>query len=378
MKKVCVVTWFKSPNYGTKLQAAALCCCLEQMGCDVTIMDKFMVWPYFLLHPGILLNRVAVRLHEKERNQFFRPNDYPVSTERKERLDAFVRDVFHPVSIDSEKKWRQIRQENTTFIVGSDILWQPANGWPGKFFLDFVYPTKLECFSYATSAGTKHFPRKNVYFYRKYLGRFEAVSVRERRTANYLSKVTGKDVKTVIDPTLLHGTDFWDKYAARAVFSQEPPKPGSYLLCYFVMNDHRYWEYVAKMAEKTGLEVYVIPMHTEDEALPYRFLQNGTPYEFICLISHAAMVCTDSFHAGVFSFLYHRELYILRRARRDEDDKFDDFTRRYDLTDRIIQDETGFERKTDHDFRRGDRRLEEDRRKARCFIADALHMKNVI
>lgn len=37
------------------------------------------------------------------------------------------------------------------------------------------------------------------------------------------------------------------------------------------------------------------------------------PLEFIWLINNATYVCTDSFHASVFSIIFHTELYIFNR-----------------------------------------------------------------
>ena len=78
--------------------------------------------------------------------------------------------------------------------------------------------------------------------YKRLMSGFKAISTREQNSANYFSKLLGRSVTKVIDPTLLHDRDFWDKYADKAQLSVNIKK--KYILCYFVMGEQRYWDYV--------------------------------------------------------------------------------------------------------------------------------------
>ena len=60
-------------------------------------------------------------------------------------------------------------------------------------------------------------------------------------------------------------------------------------------------------ADELGCEL----VELMDKNSPY---YNNGPSEFLYLIKHAAMVCTDSFHGSVFSFLYERPFVIFDRA----------------------------------------------------------------
>ena len=138
------------------------------------------------------------------------------------------------------------------------------------------------------------------------------------------------------------------------------------------MPDPRYWNYIRLAAEKTGLQVIVLPMHDLDEQQPYEIVRDGTPCEFVRLVRDAAFVCTDSFHACVFSTIYHKEFYLLRRARKAEDDKYDDFLNRYALTDRVVTDEGRFTRNERISFETADRQMAEDRERSLAFLDRAL------
>lgn len=373
MRKICVVTWYSSSNYGTQLQAASLCKYLEGKGMDVYILHKFKVKKYMFKHPRMLISRIKMKLHTKEKDKFFHPVSYEVIPEQHKNINRYVKDNFKPIDINSAEQWNNIIKEKWTFITGSDIIWQPALGSPNKMFLDFAMYEDLPRIAYASSTGAKTLPEKYYKDYKRLLSGFRAISTREQNSASFFSELLGRKVYKVIDPTLLHDKEFWDTFAAKAKIESVPK--GKYILCYFVMNDPRYWEYMKMVKEKcSDHTIIVLPMHHEDEAQGYFTFTTGTAYEFIRLISEADYIVTDSFHAGVFSFIYDKEFYILKRARSDEDEKFNDFVDRYGLRNRIITDESKFERIEEHDYSEGKLQLQKDREFAYDFLKNALDL----
>lgn len=371
MQKICVVTWYNTDNYGTQLQSAALCKYLEKCGMDVYVLKAFKYLPHILKHPQLLLTRIAVRLNEKNRKKFFHPVQYEISSERKAHIAEYVKDNFNPLVIRTADDWKKIVDDKMIFISGSDIIWQPAMGRPGRMFLDFAAYDGLTRVSYASSTGAKKLPEKYYSQYKRVLKGFKAISTREQNSADFFTELLGRPVTKVIDPTLLHDRDFWDTFAAKARIESAPK--GKYILCYFVMNDPRYWEYMKMVREQyPDHNIIVLPMHHEDETKGYFAFNTGTAYEFIRLISEAAFIVTDSFHAGVFSFIYDKEFYILKRARSDEDEKFNDLVDRYGLRNRIITDESKFERLEEHDYSEGKQQLQQDREFAYEFLKNAL------
>ncbi len=372
---ILVVTGYGGPNYGTNLQSAALCKYFASAGHEVRILRRFLYVPYYLMHPGIGMNWLdgyinPVRKHVSR--SFGSPVPYTISPRREKRLSDYTAENYQQLDIVRSSDYERVIGENTTLVVGSDILWQPQMmGRPGRWFLDMFYHTDLHRFSYATSIGANELPKRYYPLYRKYLSKFDAVGVREQRAVELLEPVIGRKATRVIDPTLLLKTENWDVFAARAELPSTPT-PGSFVFCYFVMDDPRYWDYVAKVQERIGIDVIVLPMHHRDEEQPYTVIDDGTPYEFVWLVKNAALVVTDSFHACAFSLNYEKEFYLLRRTRRDEDAKYDDFLDRYGLRARAMEDETQFERNRDIDWTLARGRLAEDREFAYKFIDDAL------
>ena len=370
-KTVCVVTGYKGGNYGTKLQSTALCKFFEKKGYQTYILNSFKSYAFYLLHPYVLYNRLMCKLNRKKTVQFFDPSVYEIGQQRQEMLRKYEEKVYHPLTIDTLRSWNAFKKNNPIMVVGSDIIWQPAFGPPGYYFLDFTFHSGLRKFSYATSIGANELPKEYHKYYRRYLDDFTGVSVREQKAADMLNEIVDTTVIQRIDPTLLHRPDFWDTFSNQAVVPAEL-KQGQFIFCYFVMDDQRYWDYVKIIAQETGFKVAILPMHHIDEEQPYVVLNNGTPCEFLWLIKNSAFICTDSFHACAFSLNYRKEFYLLRRKRKDEDAKYNDFFARYGLEDRVVENETMFTRKPDIDYKTAHKRLEEDRIKAYQFIDEML------
>ena len=371
-KLICVVTGYKGGNYGTKLQSTALCKFFELHGCEVLILEEFKCKSFLILHPTILLNRIMCKINRKKTRKFFDPSVYEISEKRNLRLKMYEADIYKPIRINKLSQWNNLKKCKSIFVVGSDIIWQPSFGPPGYYFLDFTYRSSLTKYSYATSIGANELPKKYYKLYRKYLNDFNGVSVREQKAADMLNAIVDIKVIQRIDPTLLHTPEFWNKFADKAQIPDKI-KPGQFIFCYFVMDDKRYWEYVSKVVNSTGYTAAVLPMHHNDEKQPYHIITEGTPYEFLWLIKNAAFICTDSFHVCAFSLNYKKEFYLLRRSRKDEDAKYDDFFERYGLTDRTVTDESKFIRNKEIDFESAHLKLDEDRKTAYEYISSMLN-----
>lgn len=373
MKKICVVTWYKSPNYGTQLQSASLCSYLKEKGFDVYILHSFKVKEYLIQHPSLLISRIKMKLNTKKKQKFFHPVSYEVTPEQQKNIDKYISDNFKPLDITTMSQWKKIIAEKWIFITGSDIIWQPALGSPNKMFLDFAMFENLTRIAYASSTGAKKLPEKYYKNYKKLLKGFHAISTREQNSADFFSELLCRKVYKVIDPTLLHDKNFWDNFAAKAQLGNITGK--KYILCYFVMEDKRYWSYVKKAANMyKDTEIIVLPMHYSDEKNEYTVIKNGTAYEFINLIKNSEFIITDSFHAAVFSFIYDKEFYVLKRIRSDEDEKFNDLMNKYSLNHRFVTDETAFIRNTNIDYNEGKKVLSKDRLFAYHFLDRALNL----
>ncbi len=370
MKRVCIVTYHISSNYGSRLQAVALSKSIDKLGYEACFLRRFTARFFTFRHPQMVYARVCRKLTRKTNKKFFTPIPYQISETRKARLDQFTKDHYREIEINTDAEWKQIIKDRVTFVSGSDIIWNPAVGYPSFYFLDYAYYAKLPCMAYASSIGALELPKKYYGAYKRYLNSFRAIGVREKATIDLFSGIIDNKLTKVVDPTLLLTSEEWDAYADKAQYSE--PIEDRYIFCYFVMHDQTYWDYAKMVQEQTGLQVVVLPMHHLDEQQPFTIIKDGTPYEFIDLIRRAEFVLTDSFHTGVFSLQYKKEFYLLRRDRKAEDAKFNELLSRYGLEDRVITDRSRFERKQSIDYERAHEILQKDREASKRFLAEAL------
>lgn len=370
-RNICIVTWFGTGNYGSNIQAIGLSKTLANLEYSPYFMGKFKVHGFLLRYPVLLYARVTNKINQKKQRAFFSPVPYTLSEARKARLQEFKDDHFKVKNYNGCNQWKRDIDNHIIFACGSDILWNPARGYPAINFLDIAYYAKVPRFSYASSIGALDLPKKYHNAYKRYIGSMIEVGVREEAAADLIEPIIGRRPTKVVDPSLLLTADQWGEFATKAKVSVKI-NPAGYALCYFVMNDSRYWEYVKKAKEATGLQIIVLPMHYLDEEQGYDTVLDGTPYEFIWLIMHATLICTDSFHACVASTLFHKEFYLLKRSRKSEDAKYDDFLGRYHLMDRIVKTENRFIRNRDIDYSYADELIKRDRQFSLDFLKDTL------
>ena len=106
------------------------------------------------------------------------------------------------------------------------------------------------------------------------------------------------------------------------------------MLIYFLGNKvESYRKAVSEIAVKENLDVIDIYKMSYDSLLT-------TPDEFIWLIENASYVCTDSFHATVFSILFGKKFMSFRRSQKGNENMFnriETLLNMYGLTDRIFE-----------------------------------------
>lgn len=110
----------------------------------------------------------------------------------------------------------------------------------------------------------------------------------------------------VLDPTLCLTRSEW------VVLSRKPEYEidGEYLLLYFLGGiSDSYRKIIKDTAEKDNLKI----INILDVNSKSYYTKTG-PNEFIWLIEHARYVFTDSFHATVFSILFHTQFLTFHKT----------------------------------------------------------------
>lgn len=282
MKKVAILT-INSQNYGNRLQNYALQMAIEKYGYTVETLKRDRL-------SGI------------------------------QKLKNMVRPILKPdkmagfIAFDTRIRWSQytvsqsfvsrgLNDKYDLFIIGSDQVWNPMFYFNGdNDFLPMVDLNKKA--SYAASFGISEIPAGKKAHIRDLLADIPLISVREESGAAIVKELTGKEVPVVLDPTLLLSKEEWIQCERKPRMNLE----AKYIVKYMLGEDI-YSDDIQNIAKERGWGIVDV---TRDD-LPIG------PAEFIYLLHHGELICTDSFHASLFAFLFGKPLMILERDTKEGD-----------------------------------------------------------
>lgn len=312
-KRVGITTSTQSfgDNYGAILQACALSSKLKSLGYAPYII-RYQVEgeyergraPFMMRLNATLLNR-NVSMYAKKTLILNRVLKRSAKIKFREFSSAHL--IFYnegPLAFD---KLRQNPPDLDAFITGSDQVWNPVihnnTNDPG-YFLDFV-PIDKRRIAYAPSIGVDHIPESCKIDLKCYLDKFHAISIRERSGADIIRSVCGIDVPVVLDPTLLLTSSEWDEFSQSTSFL-----PKEYILCYKFGKSRVMDATIKTLSKQLQLPVVAIPASPETK---FKTDFRIGPGEFLSAIKNARIVCTDSFHASVFSIIYNKPFLAFPR-----------------------------------------------------------------
>ena len=368
----------KNNNYGSMLQSFATQKMMDEYGIQYELLNyKKKYTPLFVLKSiPRLLNKVIwqEKINENQKKRFLKRNPELMSDvkKRSRAYDQFRESYFnHPVvTYYGYSKLKEESKKYSAFITGSDQLWSPS-GLPTNFYnLMFTYEDAVRI-SYASSFGVKKIPWYQRGRTRKFLDRIQHVSCREESGREIVKELTGRDVPTVADPTILFNGEEW-----KELLPIDRVQEGKYIFSYILGTDKKYRDEVLKLSKETGLPIVSIHQYV-DADLDFGDISvtDAGPAEFVDLIRNAEYVCTDSFHGSVFSILCHRKLVIFNRysdnSSSSKNTRIDNLCNRLGISDRrfsgsIIKDANG-----EMDFASIDKKLESLRQESRDYIEKA-------
>ena len=298
-------------NYGACLQAYALQTSLEKTNSKVEIINYIGEYGYepdrgiekFIRNPLFKWVKSKMDSSYKIRNKnHIRFNEF-----RRKYLKLSPK-TFH--SLDELKKSTHIYD---AYVCGSDQIWNPMlyNSNNKVYFLDFV-PKDKKRIAYAPSIGISAIPEKYQGEMRELLNKMDVLSVREKTGSKIVEKLTGRECRTVLDPTLLLSKEEWEGLACNPQIKED------YIFCYIFGEREYIGDFVRYVHQKTGLKLVTIPFTEREKSELYNRVDVAGPEDFVGLIKNAKLVITDSFHATAFSVNLNIPFYTLLRNTNDD------------------------------------------------------------
>lgn len=288
--KTAILT-IQSVNYGNRLQNYALQVVLERFGNCVESLGREAGFRGPMVTKLKMVKRRLGSL-----------------SHRYDKLGSFARFDMQFVSfsnavVSKEYVTPSLESSYDSFVIGSDQVWNPDFDFNSE--LEYLPMVSMEKkIAYAASFGVSEI-LENRERTAELLDGIKSISVREAAGADIVRDLTGREVPVVLDPTLLLDPADWQKVSVKP---RKLDCSSPYVFKYVLGNDVNDGR-IAALAASRGLEV----IDVMDDALAIG------PSEFVWLIAHSDLVCTDSFHASVFALLHHRPLAIFERVSADAD-----------------------------------------------------------
>lgn len=336
--KVGIITIHYVANYGALLQAYATKKIFERKCEDVSIID------YRTIEKERFYNIATLYKFEKRKGilsvlsipRKIYINRYFIKARVK--LEVFLKEMTKKEDIASKENIKNVCEKYDAIIVGSDQVWNPQMiSLDKSFLLDFYNKKK---YSFASSFGVADITDNNEELYKKYLEKFDLLSVREKEGKDLIDRMNlNKEAKVVLDPTLMLEKEEWNKFFDINGRADNE----AYIMVYIVKEDKKIIRYAEIMQKKTGLPIVFVStpgvMTVQKELRKYNCKCDITPKEWLSIVNNATYVLTNSFHGIAFSINYEKQFFVSYQT----NDKYSrDLSRInniiniFDLKDRVI------------------------------------------
>lgn len=313
MNKVGILTFHNSINYGSVLQAYALECAIESLGNSVEIVNyqqRNYAHLYDLFRQNCSGKDLAHNLMQLPFYRLLMSRQQAFLAFRSEQLRISAAKCSYGDSLVG------LVDAYDCIVCGSDQIWNPnALDFDEAYFLPWVTFAKKIAYAVSLNGGMLD-KLPNAAEIKKYILDFDVLSVREESGKQVLeSFLDGKrEVRVVLDPTLLHGAEVYRKIVA------ERSIPESYIFLYSVNFDQSVIDAAERLSERLQLPVFTLFTHAGRKKLLFRkgklrlLRDNVGPMDFLSLIQNAACVVTNSFHGTAFSIIFNKEFYAIGRT----------------------------------------------------------------
>ena len=241
----------------------------------------------------------------------------------------------------------EYNDECKTFLVVSDQIWRPSiSGYYHNFFyLNFVYDYKKKI-SYSTSFGDKlNITEKEKRLIKKYLIRFNSISVRDRLSFNITKNGFNiKKVAQVCDPTFICNFSEYENLIKKSKVTQND----EYILAYILDPTKEKGHRLEKLSLQKNISIIILLEENQylwksnKEKLHLRgigkiFVKEKVDLnDFMFYYNNSKAVFTDSFHGTVFSIIFKKPFVTLRNIKRGGE-RFSSLLDPLDLSNRLFE-----------------------------------------
>ena len=291
--KIAIVTVYDGLNHGSFLQAYALKTYLEELGHEVSFLQR--------MEPQETLNMFTVKKPETEcdiLHKIWRKCKKIVQIKKIYREIKYVKIKFkyyekacENFNIITKNELKNI----DCIICGSDEIWNIKNAYIDiKFYTCCGYGKKIRKIAIAISCGNSKYSdileEREVI---KAIKEFDTLLARDNNTKYILEKIQNKKINIVCDPTLLIDKQYY-------LENKDPIISGKYILVYSYMLTKKQEIIIKEYARKNKLEI--ISACSELKIADKNIVIS--PLDFANLMKNAECCFTTTFHGAIFAMLF--------------------------------------------------------------------------
>lgn len=316
--KIGILTLPLHTNYGGILQAYALQTVLERMGHEVEVIDKpdqihRPLWRNSLT----FAKRLALRAMGKHISLNYQ-KEYNIRERAKRKyVNVFIQKYIKRRILD---KYNKISPNDyDAIVVGSDQVWRRAYMPENNVriaFLDFTKGWNIKRIAYAASFGIDYwdYNKKDTKIAKQAIKQFDAVSTREKSGVKLCEKYLnyGNAIQ-VLDPTMLLDKSDYEELVKK---SRQTYKPNGDLMLYILDYTDEKCEFVDKVAKTLNLRPFNTNSKYEVEGASLDEIVQPPVEQWLRSFMESSFVITDSFHACVFSILFHKPFIVIGNKER--------------------------------------------------------------
>lgn len=307
-----IITFHWATNHGAILQAFALQKFLEEniAGANVKIIDYY---------PSRYIKTVKRALHSRHISMVLRNFK---DLQKEQTVAPFRKKLKSTYHYSDVTQLCSFPPDFDVLISGSDQIWNEfftlkGEGKPtSSYYLPFQPNARK--ISYAASFGLTALKPEMENFIRKYLEKFDAISMRETSGANII-KGLGLQAEVVCDPTALLPTNSYPKIS--------PYPDTKYVAKYFLR--------ILDKETKDYLRIAENNLQGMGEILD---IENLSIEKWLGAICDSAFLITNSFHGVMFALKYHTPFLVIpeKKALSGMNDRFTTLLKAFCLEDRVV------------------------------------------
>ena len=303
--KVDVITLHNVKNYGSALQTYATQKTLENLGCEVEIINYYRK---DLIEEKLVENRInGSNIFSKNvitrfvGKLFLKPS---VEKQCKKFKDFFDGNInLTKQKYYSNEELKENLPIADVYCTGSDQVWNSDwnRGIEKAFFLDFV-PQDKKKIAYAASFGKDKLNENEIDITREMLSKYKYISVREKSAKEIIENLGINNVEHVLDPTLLLTKTEWENLKVDIKHKMK------YILVYQLNTKNpEFDKYVMKLSKYKKMPIIRVS-NVSYQRLKYgKFVNCPGVKEFISYFLNAEYVVTDSFHATAYAINFNKK-----------------------------------------------------------------------